>query len=69
MRFAIEQLGLLFGCQRVHVIYHDPAKDCLQMAEEWCAVGIAPGYQLFKEYRWPPILGSGPICRIVKAFW
>ena len=48
VHFAMEQLGLLFGCQRVHVIYHDPAKDCLHMAEEWCAVGIAPRLSTFQ---------------------
>ncbi|MBE9240843.1 response regulator [Synechocystis salina] len=48
VHFAMEQLGLLFGCQRVHVIYHDPAKDCLHMAEEWCAVGTAPRLSTFQ---------------------
>lgn len=47
--FALEQLGLLFGCQRTHLIYHDPAQDCLRMAEEWCEVGIAPRLSTFQR--------------------
>lgn len=47
--FALGEMGILFDCQRVHIICHEPEGDYLRMGDEWCAVGIEPRSPTFQR--------------------
>ncbi len=49
VKFALGEMGAFFGCQRVQLIYHESAGDCLSMGDEWCAEGIDPRSPTFQR--------------------
>ncbi len=46
--FTLGEMGNLFGCQRVQIIYHGAEHQCFRMGTEWCEVGTAPRSPTFQ---------------------